>query len=619
MILQALAELAEREELLQDADFEPKPVAYLVRVGEGGRLLGLESTHSPPPMEEGAKFKPRLRPKSLPVPREPSRTSGDRALLLVDKAEYALGLDPETDPDKRRDPDKLALRFSLFRERVAETLKATEDPGVAAVHAFLEEVAAGRQTVTLPEECKGNDLFAFVYAPDEDHPVHDREKVREYWSALRQAEEGAKEPRPCLVTGQLAPPAERHSVLKYVPGAVSSGVPLVSFNSRAFESYGWGGNDNALVSQRAAEAYATALQRLLHPAYPSPSEPGATLPRQNLRLGAETVVCFWTREDNAFAAMLDPLFAVRVEEVGELYRSLWSGRAPTINDPTAFYALTLSGSQGRVVVRGWFESTVEEVAGNLARYFQDIAIVRNTPKPKGQDHPPQLPLSVLVESLAPRGKSDQVPPSLASQVADAALRGLPFPLSALQRALLRARAEIGRDGWADLQRRDARAALIKAVLNRRHKNDPHFKEVTPAMDPTNDNRGYLLGRLMAVIERLQQLALNDVNASVVDRYFGAASATPRLVFSRLLKNSVHHEKKARDNSKSKGYAIKLGRQKDEILSRISPEGNGIPTHLNLEEQGLFLLGYHHQRHLLWQSKADREAQMEDADAVSTEN
>ncbi len=617
MILQALAELAEREELLQDADFEPKPVAYLVRVGEGGRLLGLESTHSTPPMEEGARFKPRSRPKSYPVPREPSRTSGDRALFLVDKAEYALGLDPETDPAKQRGAEKLALRFSLFRERVAATLEATGDPGVAAVHAFLEDVAAGRQAVTLPEECQGNDLFAFVYAPDGDQPIHDRAKVREYWSALRQADEAAKEPRPCLVTGRLAPPAERHSVLKYVPGAVSSGVPLVSFNARAFESYGWGGNDNALVSQKAAEAYATALQRLLHPAYPDPAEPGATLPRQNLRLGGDTVVCFWTREDNAFAAMLDPLFAVRVDEVLELYRSLWSGRMPVIKDPSAFYALTLSGSQGRVVVRGWFESTVEEVLQHLAQYFQDIAIVRNTPKPKGKDHPPQLPLSVLVESLAPQGKSDQVPPALASQVADAALRGQPFPLSALQRALLRARAEIGRDGWADLQRRDARAALIKAVLNRRHKNDPHFKEVTPAMDPTNDNRGYLLGRLMAVIERLQRAALGEVNASVVDKYFGAASAAPRQAFNHLIKNARNHARKAKDDENTKGTGHWLERQMDEILSRVPPEDGGIPARFNLEEQGLFLLGYHHQRHYLWQSKTDREAQAEDAQETST--
>ena len=618
MILQALAELAEQEALLQDADFEPKPVAFLVRVTDGGKFLGLESTHSIPLAEEGSRRKPQPRPRSYPVPREPGRTSGDRALFLVDKAEYALGLDPETDPEKRREPEKLALRFSLFRERVADALKATDDPGVAAMHAFLEDLAAGRQTVELPEECKGNDLFGFVYDL-ETRPIHDRKMVREYWSALRQAEEDAKEPGPCLVTGRLAPPAERHSVLKYVPGAVSSGVPLVSFNARAFESYGWGGNDNALVSQKAAEAYATALQRLLHPAYPDPLNPGTTLPRQNLRLGAETVVCFWSAGENDFAAMLDPLLSVNVDEVKELYRSIWSGRVPDLEDPSAFYALTLSGSQGRVIVRGWFESTVEEVARNLAGYFQDIAIVRNTPRPRDRDLPPQLPLPVLVESLSPHGKSDQIPPSLATQLADAALRGLPFPLSALQRALLRQRAEIGRSGWADLQRRDARAALIKAVLNRRHKNDPHFKEVKVAMDPTNNNRGYLLGRLMAVIERLQLLVMPNVNASVVDKYFGAASAAPRQAFNHLIRNARNHARKGKDEESTRGTAHWLERQLDEILARVSPENGGIPARFNLEEQGLFLLGYHHQRHWLWQSKAERETPTEDAAETGTED
>jgi CRISPR-associated protein Csd1 len=177
----------------------------------------------------------------------------------------------------------------------------------------------------------------------------------------------------------------------------------------------------------------------------------------------------------------------------------------------------------------------------------------------------------------------------------------------LQRAIERTRAEIGKSDWADLERRDARAALLKAVLNRRHRHSPaDLKEVTAMLDPTNTNPGYLLGRLMAVLERLQQVAINDVNASVIDRYFGSASATPKAVFTRLLKNARHHARKAKDDERTAGTARWLDRLLDEIASSFDAKHGGFPAYLALEQQGLFVLGYHHQRHWLWLSKEERE-------------
>ena len=124
------------------------------------------------------------------------------------------------------------------------------------------------------------------------------------------------------------------------------------------------------------------------------------------------------------------------------------------------------------------------------------------------------------------------------------------------------------------------------------------------MDPTNDNPGYLLGRLMAVIERMQQVALGDVNASVVDRFFSGASATPQAVFPRLLKNLRHHARKAKDEPKNTRTAGWLEGQVDEIVARLRL----FPPHLDLEQQGLFVIGYHHQRNWLWTKKADRETE-----------
>jgi CRISPR-associated protein Csd1 len=308
------------------------------------------------------------------------------------------------------------------------------------------------------------------------------------------------------------------------------------------------------------------------------------------------------------------LLEARPEVVKELYQSIWRGKLPEIEDKSAFYALTLSGTQGRAIVRDWFESTVASVARHLATHFEDLRIVRNTPKPREHELPPQFAMSVLLRSLAPQGDSENIPTPLIGGLIEAALHGTPYPFSLLQKSLERQRAEIGREsdegveGYRAKERSDARAAVIKAVLNRRRRFFPdttHYKEVQPDMDPSNLSEGYTLGGLMAVLERIQQEAIGDVNASVVDRYFSGASATPKIVFVRLLKNARHHVTKAKDDEAKAGFIFRLDKLIDELTSRFDPKHNGFPAHLDLDQQGLFVLGYHQMRKWLWMSREER--------------
>jgi len=606
MILQALYQLAETEGLMEDPDYEWKPVAWLVRVSSGGRILGIVGTHYIPP-EQQQKKNPKSIANNFKLPREKAVTSGDRAFLLFGKSEYVFG----EDPAKERPAEKLTSRFALFRQCVKDCLDATGDEGVHAIWTALEDIAAGNQKVSLPEKYASNDLFAFIYAPDVDKLVSDRGSVRAYWKERRTMKTLGEARNQCLVSGDpFGQAVGNFPPVKRVPGATTSGVALVSFNSRAFESYGWNGNENAPISRDAAETCATALNRLLHPAYPDPQQCGQTLPKRNLRLSADTAVCFWSAEksDQEFCSAFSGLLEANPDEVGGLYHSIWRGKPLQIEDPSAFYALTITGTQGRVIVRDWFESTVVRVAGNLAAHFADLDIVRNTPKPKERHLPPQIPLTLLLRSLAPEGDGEKIPAPLIGQLVEAALKGTPYPFSVLQRALVRMRAEIGRDDWTDLNRRDARVALIKAVLNRRKRFFPqttHYKEVQRDMDPNNTSEGYTLGRLMAVLERIQQAAHEDINASVVDRYFSAASATPKSVFVRLLKNSRHHVRKGRDDAQSGGIVFLLDKLVDELADRFDPATNGFPAHLDLEQQGLFVLGYHQMRRWLWMGSAER--------------
>ncbi len=606
MILQALYQLAQREELVGDPDFEPKQIAWLVRISPEGELISIEGTHYIP-AEEGKKKISKPIAKTYSVPRAGGRTSGDKAFFLHDKAEYVFGIDP----DGKREKKKLRKRFSLFKSKIENCLKETGDPGVKAVLKLLKTIENGKQQVVLPEDCAPNDLFAFIYDPDIDLLVTDRAVVKSYWGKIREQKNQSLEMlSQCLVSGARCSSGALFPIIKKVPGGTSSGVAFVSFNSGAFESYGWGGNLNASISRNTAEICSTALNRLIHPAYPDPHQPGQSMPRRNLRLSSDTAVLYWSSNTGGdeFCSVFSGLLEANPDQVKALYESIWRGRSQEIEDPSAFYALTISGSQGRGIVRDWLESTVARTAQNLARHFSDVEIVRNTPKPKKGELPPQMPMTLLFESLAPRGDRNQIPSSLIGSMLKAALHGVPYPLSVLERALERTRAEVGLNNWVDQNRRDARAALIKAVLNRRRRIDPTnagYREVKKDMDPNNDSPGYSLGMLMGVLERLQQTAQGDINATVVDRYFSSASATPKIAFVRLMKNARHHVRKVKDDPERRGMVFRLERLMDELTERFSPEKKGFPAHLDIEQQGLFVLGYHQMRKWLWMTKEER--------------
>lgn len=610
MILQALYELAEREDLAGDPDYEWKPVAWLVEVDRTGRLLNISGTHVLE--EDGGNRKPR--PKSFPIPRQSVRTSGDRAHFLVDKAEYVFGIDPA----EKRAETKLDLRLGLFRSSVEACAKVTGDEGAQAVARMLRALAQGEQTVELPNDCAPNDLFAFVFSPDRDRLVTDRPAVKAYWRAQREGDEPT-EVR-CLVTGEQCNPGSLHVPVKPLPGATSSGVPLVSFNSSAFESYGLSGNDNAPVSREAAEACGTALNRLLHPQWPDPHQPGQTLARRHTIVSDDTVICYWSAERTGddFATALNGLLQANPDQVAALYQSIWRGQPAPHLEGGAFYALTLSGSQGRAIVRDWLESTVDRVQRNLAQHFADLTIARNTPKPRKGKLPPQVPLRPMLRALAVRGEDRRLPKSLAAQFIRSGFEGTSYPIGILSRAVERARAEMSRDTWNDLERRDARAALIKAVLNRRRRFSTdarlRYQEVSKTMDPNNTNPGYVLGRLMAVIERIQEDAMGRVNATVVDRFFAGASAAPRTAFVRLDKNALHHVRKLRDSSPEKAYFYK--RLLDELHTPFEASEGGYPAYLSVEDQGMFVLGYHQMRHWLWMSKDERSAWREEQKSPS---
>jgi CRISPR-associated protein Csd1 len=619
MIFQALYGLAQREGLVEDPDYEWKPVAYIIQVGVGGRFLGVKSTklESPDPtMKKVERAKDFRLPKRLPG------RSGKNPPpeFLADNALYVFGVIPE---GKAMTAEAAAARARSFRDHVARCASESKDPGIEAVVQFLDRYQAeaevpGLRRAELAAK-PSNDVFAFQFEGDGQALVSDRPAVQAWWRARRQKTAG-KGQRVCLVSGECLPTAHAHPKIKNLPGGQASGAAIVSFNSGAFESYGWKANENAPVSNAAAEACAAALNRLLATAPPNPRKPGDTLPRRHLSLAAQksksdTVVCYWASDACAerFLDSFSGIFASDPETVAEAYRSIWRGVPAEQPEPADFYALVLSGAQGRAVVRSWIESSLREVSKNLAHHFDDLSIAPVTQPAKGKQLPPSLPLGLLLASVCPLGNSE-APAPLASELFESALTGKPYRVTLLLRSIERTRAEKGNLSSDDAleryeahRRLDARAALIKAYLNRHrrfHLETTNYEEVLPVLDPMNESPGYLLGQLMALLERAQQLAM-DANATVVDRYFSGASASPRAVFVRLLKNSQHHLRKAEDEAAKRGTAFLIKRLIDQIAFRFDPKLNGFPARLNTEQQGLFVLGYHQMRRWLWMSAEDR--------------
>lgn len=590
MILTALAQYYQRLLANPDKDsglprvpsygFSEEKIGYILVLSQDGALVDVQNN-----MDTSGK-KPM--PKLTSVPRPEKRTSGVKSNFLWDKTAYVLGVDGNKDKGSVKEVPWIVAQktFEAFKQLHIEKLADMDDAGLKALSLFLQnwQPEQFNQAPFSPEMIDANVVFKL----DGDYQLlHDRVTAKLLWSKMLTPEEGALESG-CLVTGEMAPIARLHPAIKGVYGGQSSGGSIVSFNADAYTSYGKSQGENAPVSEAAAFAYTTALNYLLR------RENG-----QCISIGDASTVFWAVASDEKTAHEAESLFGWMMNmplddgseraQIKPVLEKIAQGRpfrefAPNIAANTRFYILGLAPNASRLSIRYWMDTTFGELAEHVSKHFQDLAL-----EPQAWRDPPST-WRLLIQT-ATQGKSENIPPQLAGELMRSIITGQPYPRMLLTQLTQRIRADGDTNG--------IRISLIKAIIQRDYRKGLIQEEVPMSLDLNSKNAAYLLGRLFATIERIQEAALGrDVNSTVADKYYGSAASVPFSVFPRLLAGSQNHLTKIRRDKP--GFAVNLKKDLGEIIAGLDSQ---FPKHMSIEEQGRFAIGYYHQKQSYFESKS----------------
>ncbi len=575
MILQALNNYYERlradpEIEVSDFGFSHEKLSFSLILSKEGTVVQVRDLRQ---FEGKRSF-----PKSAIVPKLPKERSGKNApsYFMWDKSKYVFGCELDNEGNE----NFYKSQFDNFAAVHHEILNDNKDIGAQALLKFIDQRIFGQVPELAMKEFLSTGFIAFELDGEMGF-LHERKKIINAWQQYLKNYQ-SKIKGQCLVTGQRDSSISRsHPQMKNVSGAQSSGAALVSFNASAFGSYGKGiSNLNAPVCEQAAFAYTTALNHLL-----------TSGSRRKLMVGDTTIV-FWTdapaKAEEFFGLALGGKEAEDkgvVKELEQYLDAVTQGSYPgEIGDKDSpFYVLGLSPNSARLSVRFWYVGTVENIVENIGLHYKALALEQsfeNDPK-----HPRPW---WLLKELAPQRDSRNMSPLLVGQFVQSIIKKQLYPRTLLVAAIARIRA--------DKQINYLRACIIKAYLIRNAQ-----KEISMSLDRENTDVGYRLGRLFAIVERIQAEAVPGANATVRDRFFGAAAATPGRVFPVILKNAQHGLAKIRKDKP--GWAINLDKSLQEILDAMDPK-EGFPSTLPLEKQGMFVLGYYQQRQQLYTRKEE---------------
>lgn len=579
MILQALVSyyetLAARGELPQPG-WAPVKVSYVLNLDDQGDITTVVCIK-----EEVTRGKKKaLVPQIIQLPAPVKRTVGVTANFLCDNSSYILGA------DKKGKPKRSLECFQACKTLHETLLVSVEEPAARALLSFFDHWQ--------PEKLTEHPAFAHQDMEDllasanlifryRGRYLHEIPAIRQAWQDYYNNSQDNQQ-FPCLVTGKLAPVAQLHPSIKGIYGAQSSGASLVSFNAPAFCSYDREQGLNAPTSQYAAFAYGAALNYLI-----------AT---QNTRVGDVTLL-FWAESgEEAYADALkrfgfgggDEDDQYKEEDLKGLMESLaegadveWDG---TRIDPNmTFYILGISPNAARLSVRFFLRNSFGQFIRSVKAHYDRLEIVRPSFDPFDN-----IPVwRMLKETVNPNSREKKPAADMAGDTLRTILTNTPYPATLLNGVTLRIRA--------DREMNRTRAAILKAYYLKNRNPFVPEEVLTVSLNQDSNHEAYVLGRLFSVLEAIQSDANPGIKATIRDKYFSSASATPGVVFPTLVNLAQKHLRKL-----DEGKKIFYDKQLTELMSKL---GETYPNRMNLPQQGAFQLGYYHQTQYRFTKKEDK--------------
>lgn len=558
-------------------------VGFALIISKTGELLDVISLKIEEP--DGKKLIPRI----LIVPEQKVRSSGISPNFMCDNSTYVFGIDNKGKPTRSKEA------FMAFRDLHKKILKESLGEASKAILAFLDswDVEKAKEHPVLKdildEVMEGSNL---VFKLDGQLGyMHDDLEIKEKWEKhIANCEDDYY--YQCLITGEKASIAKLHPVIKNIKNAQSSGASIVSFNANAYESYGKENGYIAPVSKKVASAYTTVLNYML------------SGPKQKVQIGDATTV-FWAESpENIYpdlaAELFNPFFTQEGKEknvyrrdpkienlVKDILLKAKSGSVigdvdGVINPQVRFYVLGLSPNASRISVRFFHCDSFGGFVRKVAQHYNDMETVKEY-----ENQPFNIPIwKILSETVSPKSNNKEANPLLAGSLMRAILNGGLYPAVLFQEIMIRVKTD------SEVRVNYIRASIIKAYLIRkaRIKKIQKLEEVlTVALNEQTTDKSYLLGRLFAILEKTQKDAGNDTLRA---RYFTSAMTTPSAVFPILIRLAQHHIAK-----EEYGYI------NDKKIELILKDIDRFPSHLTLDEQGVFTLGYYHQRAKLWERQS----------------
>ena len=555
-------------------------VSYAINISLKGELLNII------PLKIGVQRGNRIVevPQSMEVPEQVKKASGIRSNFLCENSSYVFGIDNKGKPERSKEC------FHAFKQLHMNILQNVDNISANAVINFLSNwdvnKAMGHPAlIEYLDEILS--VANFVFKVNGDEFVHHNKEIRQAWEKYITISEDSSVMQ-CLVTGKESPIARLHANIKGIRGAQSVGGSIVSFNERSYESYGREKQQglNAPVSEYTAFAYATVLNYLLadnsHKMY----------------LGDSTIV-FWAESPNNIYQDFMSMYmnggilnddgnivkdGVAIREIKSIFEKIAHGKlinelSDTFDEEIKFHILAISPNAARLSVRFFISNTFGELVKKIAKHYQDLRIEKQYPT----DPDTFSVWRLLSETVSPNAKDKVSSPVMSGATLKAIITGSPYPTSLYNSIMLRIKAEKDINYY--------KVSIIKGYLLR-NTNTP--KEVlTMSLNGQSDNKAYIFGRLFAILEKAQIDANPGINATIKDRYFTSACATPASVFPVLLRLSQHHVSKAE-------YGYTSDKKIANILEKLDIDNNPFPSNLSLEEQGVFILGYYHQRNSIYQ-------------------